>query len=184
MSDELLQLIYDKAFKYSDEPTFKLASGKMSNFYVDCRVVSSLARGKYYIGHMVYDRISNLDIAAIGGPALGAIPIADAVSYLSHLVGKDISSFWIRKEPKGHGLQKWIDGNVSSGDSVVIVDDVITTGGSTIDALQRSREAGLNVEKIIVLLDRQEENGKQNIEKEGVVVEALYTIEDLMRLRK
>jgi orotate phosphoribosyltransferase len=184
MSDELLQLIYDKAFKYSDEPTFKLASGKTSNFYVDCRVVSSLARGKYYIGHMVYNRISSLDVVAVGGPALGAIPIADAVSYLSHLVGKDISSFWIRKEPKGHGLQKWIDGNVRSGDRVVIVDDVITTGQSTIDALHRAREAGLVVEKVIVLVDRQEENGKQNIEREGVAVEALYTVEDLMQLQK
>ena len=184
MSDELLQLLYDKGFKYSDEPTFKLASGKMSNFYVDCRVVSSLARGKYYIGHMVYNRISDLDIAAIGGPALGAIPIADAVSYLSHLVGKDISSFWIRKEPKGHGLQKWIDGNVGSGERVVIVDDVITTGQSTINALLRAREAGLLVEKVVILVDRQEENGRQNIEKEGVTVEVLYTMEDLMRLRR
>ncbi len=184
MRDALLELIHDKAFRYSDEPLFKLASGKMSNFYVDCRVVSSLARGKYYVSHMIYDRISHLDIAAVGGPALGAIPIADAVSYLSHLVGKDISSFWIRKEPKGHGLQKWIDGNVEGGDRVVIVDDVITTGASTIEALHRARDAGLNVVKVIVLVDRQEENGRHNIEKLGVKVEALYTIQDLMQLRK
>jgi orotate phosphoribosyltransferase len=184
MSDELLELIYTKAFKYSDQPTFKLASGKMSNFYVDCRVVSSLARGKYFIAHMVYDKISHLNVSAIGGPALGAIPIADAVSYQSHLVGKDISSFWIRKEPKRHGLQKWIDGNVTSGDKVLIVDDVIPTGKSTIDALQRARDAGLNVLKVVVLVDRQEETGKQNIEKEGVAVEALYTIDDLMKLRQ
>nr|MBP7323479.1 orotate phosphoribosyltransferase [Deltaproteobacteria bacterium] len=183
MSDKLLRLIYDQGFRFSEEATFKLASGKMSNFYIDCRVVNSLAAGKYFVSQMVYDKIASLDIKAIGGPALGAIPIADAVSYLSFLVGKDVSSFWIRKEPKGHGLKKWIDGNVASGDRVVIVDDVITTGQSTIDALQRAREAGLEVVKVVVMVDRQEDNGRQNIEKEGVEVEALYTINDLMKLR-
>lgn len=184
MSNELLQLLYEKGFKYSEEPTFKLASGKMSNFYIDCRVVNSLARGKYYVSHSVYNKISDLDIVAIGGPALGAIPIADAVSYLSYLVGREIRSFWIRKEPKGHGLGKWVDGDVQAGDRVAIVDDVITTGASTIEAIHRAREAGLTVVKVVVLVDRQEENGKQNIEKQGVEVEALYTVSDLMKLRQ
>ena len=122
---------------------------------------------------------------------MGAIPIADAVSYLSYLEGRGlpvrgtktgIKSFWIRKTPKGHGLKKWIEGDVKSGDRIIIVDDVITTGKSTIEAIQRAREGGLNVVKVIVLVDREEEGGKQAIEKEGVEVGALFTINDLMRI--
>jgi len=184
MEEELLELIHRKGFKYSEEKIFKLSSGKVSNFYVDCRVVNSSAKAKYLISYIIYRKIDNLHIDAIGGPATGAIPIADAVSYASYLEGKDIKSFWIRKTPKGHGLKKWIEGDVKSGDRVIIVDDVITTGKSTIEALQRSREAGLNVVKVIVLVDREEEEGRQNIEKEGVRVEALFTISDLMRIKE
>jgi orotate phosphoribosyltransferase len=184
VEETLLQLIYDHGFKYSEEASFKLASGKMSNFYIDCRVVTSLAKAKYLLSHLVYRKIENLDPAAIGGPAVGAVPIADAVSYLSFLMGKEIKSFWVRKEPKGHGLKKWIDGDVKAGDRVVIVDDVITTGGSTIEAIQRAREGGLEVAMVVVMVDRQEDEGKKRIESEGVKVEALFTIKDLMRLHK
>jgi len=182
MKEALLTILYEKGFQYSEEASFKLASGKLSRFYIDCRVVTSLAKAKYLISHLLYARIAALDITAIGGPETGAIPIADAVSYLSHLEGSAIKSFWIRKTPKGHGLKKWIEGDINKGDRVVIVDDVITTGRSTIDALQRAREADLNVVKVMVLVDREEESGKENIEKEGVEVEALFTIRDLMRI--
>lgn len=184
MEEELLKLIYEKGFKYSEEETFKLASGKMSKFYIDCRKVTSLAKAKYLISQVIFKKIADLNIAAIGGPEAGAIPIADAVSYASYLNGNEIKSFWIRKEPKGHGLKKWIEGDVKKGDRVVIVDDVITTGKSTIDAIKRAKEEGLIVVKTIVLVDREEEEGRQNIEKEGVGVEALFTIRDLVRLRK
>jgi orotate phosphoribosyltransferase len=182
MEEELLRIIYQKGFQYSEEEKFKLSSGKLSKFYIDCRVVNSLAKAKYLVSHIIYKKIVNLNIDAIGGPAMGAIPIADAVSYLSYLEGREIKSFWIRKTPKGHGLKKWIEGDVKSGDRIIIVDDVITTGGSTIEAIQRAREGGLNVVKVIILVDREEEGGKQAIEKEGVEVEALFTINDLMRV--
>ena len=184
MEKELLRIIYQKGFKYSEKEDLKLSSGKLSKFYIDCRVVNSSAKAKYLISHIIYKKIVNLNIDAIGGPATGAIPIADAVSYLSYLEGKEIRSFWIRKESKGHGLEKWIEGDVKEGDRVVIVDDVITTGRSTVEAIQRAREAGLNVVMIIVLIDREEERGRENIEKEGVEVGALFTISDLMRLKE
>ena len=184
MEKELLRLIYEKGFKFSEEATFKLASGKMSSYYIDCRVVTSLAKAKYLISHVMFKKIVDLNVAAIGGPEVGALPIADAVSYASYLHGKEIKSFWIRKEAKGHGLKKWIEGDVKKGDRVVIVDDVITTGKSTIDAMRRAREGGLIVVKAMVLVDREEEEGKQNIEREGVKVEALFTVSDLMRFHK
>lgn len=180
MEKELLELIYEKGFKYSEERAFTLASGKQSKFYIDCRVVTSLAKAKYLISHIIYDKIAELQVDAIGGPEAGAIPIADAVSYASYLRGKEINSFWIRKEAKGHGLKKWIEGDVKGGDRVIIVDDVITTGKSTIEAIKRAREGGLKVVKVVVLVDREEEEGRQNIEKEGVEVETLFTIRDLM----
>jgi orotate phosphoribosyltransferase len=184
MEKELLRLIYEKGFKFSEEATFKLASGKMSSYYIDCRVVTSLAKAKYLISQLMFKKIVDLNVAAIGGPEAGAIPIADAVSYASYLHGKEIKSFWIRKEAKGHGLKKWIEGDVKEGDRVVIVDDVITTGTSTIDAMRRAREGGLIVVKAMVLVDREEEEGKHNIEREGVKVEALFTVSDLMRFHK
>lgn len=184
MEKELLRLIYEKGFKFSEEPTFKLASGKMSSYYIDCRVVTSLAKAKHLISQVMLKKIVDLNVSAIGGPEAGAIPIADAVSYASYLDGKEIKSFWVRRESKGHGLKKWIEGDVKEGDRVVIVDDVITTGMSTVDAIKRAREGGLIVVKAMVLVDREEEQGKQNIEKEGVKVEALFTVSDLMRLHK
>ena len=184
MEEELLEIIHEKGFKYSEEETFKLASGKLSKFYIDCRVVTSLAKAKYFISRIIFERITGLNAAGIGGPETGAIPIADSVSYASYLQGKEINSFWIRKEAKGHGLKKWVEGDIKAGDRVVIVDDVITTGKSTIDAIKRAREAGLDVVKVMVLVDREEEEGKQNIEKQGVEVEALFTIKDLMRVRE
>ena len=183
MEKELLKMLYEKGFKYSEEAAFTLASGKQSKFYIDCRVVTSLAKAKYVMSHLIYDKIADLKVDAIGGPETGAIPIADSVSYVSYLKGTEIKSFWIRKEPKGHGLKKWIEGDVKKGDRVVIVDDVITTGKSTIDALQRAREGGLEVVKVVVLVDREEEEGRQTIEKEGVTVVALFTIRDLMGMQ-
>ena len=184
MEKELLRIIHEKGFKFSEEATFKLASGKMSKFYIDCRVVTSLAKAKYLISQIMFKKIADLNVTAIGGPEAGAIPIADSVSYASYLQGKEIKSFWIRKEAKGHGLKKWIEGDVHEGDSVVIVDDVITTGKSTIDAIKRAREGGLTVVKAMVLVDREEEEGKKNIENEGVEVEALFAVSDLIRFHK
>ncbi|MBN2466727.1 MAG: orotate phosphoribosyltransferase [Deltaproteobacteria bacterium] len=181
MEEELLGLIYEKGFQYNEAGEFILASGKKSKFYVDCRKVTSLAKAKYLMSRIIYEKIAELQVDAIGGPEVGAIPIADAVSYASYLEGDEVKSFWIRKQAKGHGLKKWIEGDVTNGDRVVIVDDVITTGKSTIEALRRAREAGLVVVKVIALVDREEENGKQNLEAEGVSVEALFTVSDLMK---
>ena len=158
---------------------FKLASGRMSDFYVDCRKVTHNAEGKYLIGNMIFDLIQALPVQAIGGLTMGADPIASAVAYTAFLNKRKINSFVIRKERKEHGLKKLVEGDVQAGDRVVIVDDVITTGGSTIRAIEAAREEGLEVVKAVVLVDR-EEGGREEIVKYISSVEALFTKTELM----
>ena len=179
MLKELTELILEKSLKVADEPIFELASGKKSNLYIDCRKTTKNARGAYLIGNIIYDKISNLDVDAIGGLTMGADPIADAVAYTSVLKDKLINSFSVRKKAKEHGLKRVIEGDVKNGDRVVIVDDVATTGQSTIEAIENARAGGLHVVKVIILVDRQE-GGRENILKHDVDFEAILTKQDLL----
>ncbi|MEN2994131.1 MAG: orotate phosphoribosyltransferase [Thermodesulfovibrio sp.] len=162
MKEKLIQLIYEKAFKYSETPVFRLTSGKLSNYYFNCKAVTLSPEGMYLIGNIIYEMIEKLDVKGIGGLTLGADPIANAVAYTSYLRGNPIEAFVVRKKAKEHGTMQWIEGNINKGDSVVVVDDVITTGSSTIEAVSRLKEAGVFVKKVIVLVDRQE-GGRENI---------------------
>ncbi len=164
MKDNLIKLIYEKAFKYSEEPVFRLTSGGLSNYYFNCKTVTLSPEGMHLIGNIIYDMISHLDVKGIGGLTIGADPIACAVSYTSYLRGKAIEAFVVRKKAKEHGTMQWIEGNLKRGDSVVVVDDVITTGSSTVQAISRLKEAGIYVKKVVVLVDRQE-GGRDNIIK-------------------
>ena len=179
MLKELTDLILEKSLKVADEPIFELASGKKSNLYIDCRKTTKNARGAYLIGNIIYDKISNLDVDAIGGLTMGADPVADAVAYTSVLKGKLINAFSVRKDAKKHGLKRIIEGDVNNGDRVVIVDDVATTGQSTIEAIENARAGGLHVVKVIILVDRQE-GGRENILKHDVDYEAILTKQDLL----
>ena len=111
----LLEILADKSFRYSAEPVFKLASGTMSNYYVDCRVTTHAAEGKVLIGPIIHAMIRDRQVAAVGGMTMGADPIACAVSYAATLAGEPIASFSIRKEPKGHGMGKQVEGDVAAG---------------------------------------------------------------------
>ncbi|HKZ57268.1 MAG TPA: orotate phosphoribosyltransferase [Thermodesulfovibrionales bacterium] len=179
MLKELINILVSKSLQVAPEPIFKLASGTKSNTYIDCKKTTLTAKGSYLIGTIFFDRISHLNVDAIGGLTLGADPIALAVSQISYNKNHPINAFIVRKEPKGHGLKQEIEGDVRQGDNVIIVDDVITTGGSTIKAIQRAREFGLNIIKVIVLVDRQE-GGKENILDQNVDLEAIMTKQDLL----
>ncbi len=183
LKKRLMTLLLEKSIKYSDTPVFKLASGRMSDFYVDCRKVTHNAEGKYLIGNIIFHLLQNVDVDAIGGLTLGADPIAAAVSHTAFLNNKPINSFVIRKERKEHGLKKLVEGDVREGDRVIIVDDVITTGGSTIKAIEAAREEGLQIVKVIVLVDR-EEGGREEILKHVSSVEAVYTKTELLEAYK
>jgi orotate phosphoribosyltransferase len=177
--DRLKDLLVKKAIRYSDASDFKLASGKMSNFYIDCRKVTHNAEGKYLIGNIIFNMIKDLPIDAIGGLTLGADPIAAAVAYTAFLNKKPVNSFVVRKEQKEHGLKKLAEGDVQAGNRVVIVDDVITTGGSTVKAITAARAEGLEVKVVIVLVDR-EEGGREEITKYISDVRPLFTKTELL----
>lgn len=181
MKNRLIELVYTKSFKYSEEPVFKLVSGRMSNYYFNCKAVTLHPEGMHLIGNIIYDIIKDAGARGIGGLTLGADPIADAVAYTSFLRGNSIEAFVVRKNAKVHGTMQWIEGNVSAGDKVVIVDDVITTGKSTIEAINKAKEGGLEIVKVIALIDRQE-GGRENIEAIGYPVQAVITREEVMEL--
>ncbi|MEK7700247.1 MAG: orotate phosphoribosyltransferase [Planctomycetota bacterium] len=179
----LLEMLLEKSFQYNKDPVFKLVSGKMSNYYVNCKMTTLNAEAMLLIGRIFYEKVKPLGITAIGGLTQGADPIAVATAMTSGMEGMGINAFVVRKVAKEHGLKKLIEGDVHQGDRVVIVDDVITTGQSTIDAIDRARNEGLQVVKAVVLVDRQE-GGRENIEKKGVPVESIFTINDLMEKYK
>lgn len=179
MKERLIELIIEKAFQYSEEPVFKLVSGRMSNYYFNCKAVSLQPEGMYLIGNLIFDLIKDLNIKGIGGLTLGADPIAYAVAYTSYLKGNPIDAFVVRKTPKSHGTMQWIEGNIQSGDRVVIVDDVITTGKSTIEAITRAKEAGLEIVKVISLIDRQE-GGREAVKASGYELDSIVTKGEVM----
>ena len=181
--NRLLEILLQKSFKYSEEPIFKLVSGRMSNYYINCKTTTLDPEAMLLIGHLFYHKVKALHINAIGGLTLGADPIAFATAMVSGMQDDAINAFVVRKKAKEHGLMKWIEGNVQEGDKVVIVDDVVTTGQSTIEAINRARESNLNTIKAIALVDRQE-GGRENIERKGILFESIFTRDDLMNLYK
>jgi len=138
-------------------------------------------RGKALIGEIVYSKIKRLGIDGIGGLTMGADPIAISTSLISYQKGKGIKSFSIRKAAKGHGTAKRVEGEMQPGEKVVIVDDVITSGNSVIEAIEAAKDYGLNVIKVIILVDREEEGGRQRIEQLVPDVESIFNVSDLKR---
>jgi orotate phosphoribosyltransferase len=179
MKQELIEIIYRKSFKYSQEPSFKLVSGKMSRFYVNCKPTTLSPRGMFLVGHLVFDAIKDLAPDGIGGLTFGADPMAVATAFVSELKGKPINAFSIRKTQKDHGIIRWVEGDMTPGQRVVIIDDVATTGGSTIKAIVRAASEGLDVIKAVILVDRQE-GGLENIRQHVHDVTAIITRDDLV----
>jgi orotate phosphoribosyltransferase len=182
MRERLKELILRNAFKFSETASFKLVHGGVSQFYFNCKQVTLDPEGQYLIGHLAFEAIKDLKVKAIGGLTLGADAIANAVAYTSWLKEQPIQSFVVRKKQKEHGAAKLIEGKVEAGDRVVVVDDVITTGGSTLQAIAACRQEGLEVVKVLVLVDRQEMNGRGKILEEVPRVESLVTRDEIMEL--
>jgi orotate phosphoribosyltransferase len=157
----LLELLRECAFA---EREVVLSSGKRSSFYIDCKQVSFHAEGAFLIGQLVRAVIARVapEAEAVGGLTLGADPLATAVSVASFLAGQPLHAFVVRKEPKGHGTEQWLEGtgNLRPGMPVVVLEDVITTGASTLRAIERTRAAGLRVVHVVALVDREEEDGR------------------------
>ena len=180
MKERLIEIVLEKTFKYRDNPPFTLVSGRKSNYYFNCKPTTLDPEGMNLIGEIVFAMLAGSDVMAAGGLTLGADPIANALSVISFQKGKPIRSFIVRKDVKDHGTMSGIEGNVKPGDRVVILDDVITTGGSTIAAIQRASGAGLVIDRVIALIDREEEGGRQNIEALVPRVDAVLTRTEIM----
>jgi len=179
MKEELVRILCRKSFKYSPEPAFKLVSGKLSQFYVNCKPTTLSPRGMYLVGHLVFEAIEDLRVDGVGGLTFGADPIAMATAFVSELKGKPVNAFSIRKDRKDHGIIKWIEGDLMPGQRAVIIDDVATTGGSTIKAVERARSEGIEIVKAVILVDRQE-GGVENIRCHVDDVTAIVTKDELM----
>ncbi len=177
--EKLLDIILEKSFKYSKEPIFKLQSGKMSNYYIDLKQTTLNPVALSLIGEEIFSMIKEKGIKAIGGLTLGADPIAMAVSFTSVKNGNEIYPFIVRKEAKGHGTGKKIEGAFPFPAKVIVLDDVITTGGSTIKAIDACLAENFEIVGVICIVDR-EEGGKEKIEKDyNIPVQSLFTKTDL-----
>ena len=184
MSDarsSLLAILRRKSVIYGD---FTLASGRKSDFYCDARLTTLDPQGAIALGEagwaLVKEMSTKLGVtpAAIGGLTMGADPVALAIGIGAARDGADLQVFSIRKQAKTHGRGKLIEGNFKSGDTVVIVDDTVTTGGSTLEAIEKVRAEGGIVAFVIVVVDRGE-GGREAIEAAGVPVAALFTRSDI-----
>ena len=171
------------AQKSARRGSFKLSSGKHSSLYIDARLTTMSPEGLSVIGPLGLDAIRGAQWAAdsVGGLTLGADPIAYAISYASALTGPPIRAFTVRKEAKAHGTGKLIEGPFASGDRVVIVEDVITTGSSAARAVQAVREAGGTITGVLALVDR-EEGGRESLEGLGLTVVSLVRASDILAL--
>jgi orotate phosphoribosyltransferase len=182
MRERLGEIILERSFRYSDNPPFTLASGRQSNYYFNCKPTTLDPEGMNLIGSIIFDMVRESEITAAGGLTLGADTIANALSVISYQKGRPIKSFIVRKDVKDHGTKSAIEGNVQAGEKVLIIDDVITTGASTITAIEQARHAGLVIEQVITLIDR-EEGGRENILKHVKDVESVLTRTQIMDIR-
>jgi orotate phosphoribosyltransferase len=172
---ELMQIVRELSY---EEREVTLASGRKSNFYFDGKQTALHARGGLLVGKAFWEIVKTFagPVHGVGGLTMGADPIATATSIAANLDGQAVHAFIIRKEPKGHGTGQWLEGrkNLPPGSRVVIVEDVTTTGGSSMKAVERARQEGLEVLGIVTLVDR-EEGARENIEGQGQQLRSVFT---------
>jgi orotate phosphoribosyltransferase len=171
-----------QSFKWDRESGFKLSSGEISPFYVDCRSLMAHPSARRLVGQLAHEALAGVTCDCLGGLEIGAISIATTISDFAYGANptREWRTFVVRKQAKDHGLGKLIEGVVHPGDRAVIVDDVLTSGGSLLKAVGVAREAGLRVDHALVIVDRQEQDGKARVEREKVQLITLLTIQDLM----
>ena len=184
MRDQLARAFHQtQSFKWDPQQGFKLASGLTSPFYVDCRSLMAHPSARRLVAQLAYDALRPIRLDCLGGLEIGAISIATSISDFAYAAPspREWRTFVVRKQAKDHGLGKLIEGAVHAGDQAVIVDDVLTSGGSLLKAVAAARHAGLTVTHALVIVDRQEQDGKKTIEAEGLTLLSLLTVEDLTR---
>jgi orotate phosphoribosyltransferase len=172
----LIELVRSRALKFGD---FTLASGKKAKYYLDGKQITLDSRGAVLIAEGLLELLSNQGPlpTAVGGMAIGADPITAAIITLAGSRNVALKGILVRKESKGHGTNKFVEGPVQPGDSVAIVEDVVTTGGSSLEAIQRVRDFGLNVTCVLAIIDRLE-GGAAAFAAQSIPFASLLTIRD------
>jgi orotate phosphoribosyltransferase len=175
------------SFRVDQVNLFPLSSGRPSPYYINCKQLLSHPKHRLLLARAIFNSYKDIldSMNTVGGMEIGAIPIAQMISdYYLGQTGQELRTFAVRKKPKEHGLGLPIEGDIKKGDRALVVDDVLTTGKSTKDAIESARDAGLVVEHVLVLVDRCEQDGKQNLETLGVKVLSLITLPELRQLRE
>jgi len=176
---ELLKLLARESYF---ERELTLASGRASNFYIDCKRTLYLPRGAHLAGELMLDLVMSEGIAQIGGMAAGALPVTDAIINAAHRCGYDLTGFFVRKETKAHGLQQQIEGAFKLNRSTAVIDDTITTGGSSLQAVAAMRAVGASVCVAFALVERGE-GAADAFAREGLRYVYLYTAEEVRAAR-
>ena len=174
MKDELLYLLKTDAYKKGE---FKLSSGKTSEHYVNCKPVTLTGRGLTLVSMLMLDEVKT---PVVAGLTLGADPLVSGVAVCSALDNRLVNALIVRKEPKGHGTGAWIEGKLPpEGTEITILEDVITTGGSSIKAAQKVIDAGYKVKRIVSIVDRQE-GGSEAIKEAGFESISIFKLEEIV----
>lgn len=171
---QLISIFRERALKFGD---FTLASGKKATYYLDGKQVTLHSGGLRLLSVGLLELLRDVEFSAVGGMSIGADPIVAGVLVAAAEAGRDLEGFLIRKEAKGHGTQRYVEGPVRPGTRVAIVEDVVTTGGSSLLAIERIQEYGCEVAAVAAIVDRME-GGAANFAARGIPFRSLLTIED------
>jgi orotate phosphoribosyltransferase len=178
---QLMELIRQRSF---GRGKITLASGRESDFYFDMKPTMLHPAGAAWLAELILDEVAALDVDCIGGLEMGAVPLAATVAGFSHVRGRPLQAFFVRKKPKEHGAQKLVEGlpkgDTLRGRKVVIVEDVATTGGSAVQAVKAVRDEGAEVVLVLAAVDRQE-GAAETFAAAGVPFRALFTAEEFLR---
>lgn len=172
--DALVRLMRDKALKFGD---FTLASGKKAEYYLDCRQITLDSEGACLVGEGLLELLKGNMPDLVGGMAIGADPITASILTLAGIKGLPLRGVMVRKEPKQHGTGKLVEGPFAAGESIAIVEDVVTTGGSSLKAIEHCEAAGLKIQRVVAIIDRLE-GGREAFATKGYELTTLFTIHD------
>lgn len=171
----LLELICKYAYR---EGNFELSSGQQSTFYVDGKQVSVRPEGAYLIGELLFEKLQDVEFDAIGGLASGAVPLVTSFVHSAYHHGRSVEGFFVRPERKGHGTRRKVEGVLPENARVVIVDDVVTSGKSVMEAIDAVKEQGAEIVRVVSIVDR-EQGANALFSGEGYIYESVFSISEL-----
>ena len=175
MRDTLLPLLAQKAYRHGN---FTLASGRTSDHYVNCKPVSLSGEGLALLAALMLQQVEDTAVA-VAGLTLGADPLVSAVAMRAALNGRNLDALIVRKEAKGHGTGAWLEGPLPEpGSRITVLEDVVTTGGSSLKAVNQLREAGYQVERVVTIVDRQE-GGLEAMTAAGLDLRSLFLLDEI-----